>query len=367
VNPFEKRRKNLVAKLDVLEADAFLVTDIKNVRYLTGFTGSAAYLLVSGESQVLLSDCRYEVQLADECANLPVDIRDVSATLIDSSKRLSKSWGLRRLAIEAHRLTKVEFDQLQSELSAVELVETQGVVEDLRAIKDSVEIAAIRRSVAVNQTAFQNAVAAATAEQTEREFAYRLEHEMRLLGASGLAFDAIVGVGPRAALPHGRPTDVQLGSSDNFLVDWGANVDGYLSDLTRMVITREPSEKLVEIYAIVLEAQLAAIDAVGPGAKTNEVDGAARRVIEDAGFGEFFGHGCGHSFGLQIHESPFLSPSTAIELQAGMVLTIEPGIYLPGIAGVRLEDDLLVTENGCELLSNLPKDREQCLVRLGDG
>lgn len=367
MTPFKKRRDNLVSKLDALEADAFLITDIKNVRYLTGFTGSAAFLLVSGESQTLLSDCRYEIQLADECPDLPIDIRDVSSTLIDSVKRLAESAGWKRLAIEAHRLTKVEFDQLQEGLSAIHLVETQNVIEDLRAIKDTFEIAAIRRSVSVNQTAFQNAVAAATAKQTEQEFAYRLEHEMRLLGASGFAFDPIVGVGPRAALPHGSPTDVQLGSSDNFLVDWGANVDGYLSDLTRMVITRQPSDKLIEIYAIVLEAQLAAIDSVRPGAKTHEVDRAARSVIEDAGFGDYFGHGCGHSFGLQIHESPFLSPSTDIELQAGMVLTIEPGIYLPGIAGVRLEDDLLVTENGCEILSNLPKDREQCLVRLGDG
>lgn len=367
VNPFEKRRKNLVLKLDAVEADAFLVTDIKNVRYLTGFTGSAAYLLLSPQAETLLSDCRYESQLADECSDLPVDIRDVSATLIDSVKRLSDSAGWKALAIEAHRMTKVEFDQLQGSLANVRLIETQGQVEELRAIKDAGEIAAIRRSVSVTQSAFQNAVAAATSSQTELEFAYRLEHEMRLLGASGFAFDPIVGVGPRAALPHGSPTDVQLGSSDNFLVDWGACVDGYLSDLTRMVITSEPSEKLVEIYAIVLEAQLAAIAAVGPGVKTNVVDRAARSVIEGAGYGEYFGHGGGHSFGLQIHESPFLSPSTDIQLQPGMVMTIEPGIYLPGIAGVRLEDDLLVTENGCEILSNLPKDIEQCVVRLGDG
>ena len=365
MKPFQQRRQRLAESLAETGADGILISNIKNVRYLTGFTGSAAYLFLSPQQQVLASDARYSIQLEQECHGLEIDIRDVSSSLTDSAVRLVESFGWKKLAIESARLSKADFDELQSRMTGVKLIDTTQVVEQLRMIKDEIEIAAIRKSVQVNQLAFQNAVAAATHQQTEREFSFVLEAEMRKLGARRFAFDPIVGVGPRAALPHGRPTDVKLGSASNFLVDWGANVDGYLSDLCRLVITGEPEPKLVELYNTVLRAQAAAIAQIQPGIQARTVDAAARSVIEEAGFGEFFQHGSGHSFGLEIHEKPFLSPSSELILAAGMVLTVEPGIYLPGIAGVRIEDDVLVTESGCEVLSNLPKDLEQCVVRLG--
>lgn len=365
MSPYQKRRQQLVANLAETGADGMLISNIKNIRYLTGFTGSAAYLFLSSQQQILASDARYSIQLEQECSDLEVDIRDVASTLLDSTVRLVQSFGWETLAIESARLSKADFDELQSRLNGVRLIDTTQVVERLRMIKDETEIAAIRKSVQVNQTAFQNAVAAASPEQTEREFSFVLEAEMRKLGARRFAFDPIVGVGPRAALPHGRPSDVKLGSASNFLVDWGANVDGYLSDLCRMVITGAPEPKFVEIYDTVLRAQTAAIAQIQPGIEARTVDAAARSVIEEAGFGDFFQHGSGHSFGLEIHEKPFMSPSSDVILAAGMVLTVEPGIYLPGIAGVRIEDDVLVTDSGYEVLSNLPKDLEQCVVRLG--
>ncbi|MDB2686287.1 Xaa-Pro peptidase family protein [Mariniblastus sp.] len=365
MNRYQDRRRKLVACLADTGADGILISNLKNIRYLTGFTGSAAYLFLSPQQQILASDARYSIQLEQECPGLEIDIRDVASTLIDSAVRLVKSFGWKSLAVESARIYKADFDELESRMTDVQLIGTTQMVERLRMIKDDSEIAAIRKSIQVNQTAFQNAVAAATPKQTEREFSFVLEAEMRKLGARRFAFDPIIGVGPRAALPHGSPTDVKLGSASNFLVDWGANVDGYLSDLCRMVITSDPEPKFVEIYDTVLRAQATAIAQIQPGIEARTVDAATRSVIEEAGFGEFFQHGSGHSFGLEIHEKPFLSPSSDAILTAGMVLTVEPGIYLPGIAGVRIEDDVLVTDSGCEVLSNLPKDLEQCVARLG--
>ena len=361
----QTRRQRLSTKLANLSADGMLISNLNNVHYLTGFTGTAAFLFISPEQQILASDARYSIQLQQECPDLEIDIRDVDASLMDSAQRLIKSFGWRELAIESAHLTKANFDELQSRLPEIHLIDSTEAVERLRMIKDEQEIAAIRKSIQINETAFQNTVAAATAQQTEREFSFALEAEMRRLGAAGVAFDTIVGVGPRAALPHARPSDKTLGSASNFLVDWGANVEGYLSDLCRMVITGDPEPKLVEIYDIVLRAQAAAIAQIQPGIEARTVDQAARSVIKQAGFEEFFQHGTGHCFGLEIHEPPYLSPSSDVILTPGMVLTVEPGIYLPGIAGVRIEDDILVTDSGYEVLSNLPKALEQCIARLG--
>ena len=302
---YQNRRQRLADKLPKINADGMLISGIKNICYLTGFTGSAAYLLLSSQQQVLASDARYSTQLEQECPGLEVDIRDVASTLQTSAARLVKAFGWKTLAVESARLSKADFDNLQSRMTNVQLIDTAQVVERLRMVKDDSEIAAIRKSILINQTAFQNAVAAASRKQTEREFSFVLEAKMRKLGAQRFAFPPIVGVGPRAALPHAQPSDVQLGSASNFLVDWGANVDGYLSDLCRMVIIGDPEPKFVEIYDTVLRAQAAAIAQIQPGIEARVIDAAARSVIEEAGFGDFFQHGSGHSFGLEIHEQPF--------------------------------------------------------------
>ncbi len=363
--PIQQRRRKLRSSLKTIGASAFLVTNIKNVGYLTGFTGSAGYLIVTPKTEILLSDSRYTSQLQEQCPTLDVHIRDASSTMLESLQTVVKKAKFKTIAIESDSLSKSLFDQINAKLDSAELVSSSGVVEDLRAVKDKTEIAAIRKSIQVNQRAFEVIKAQLSPEQTERTVAHNLEHQMRSFGAKGCAFEPIVGVGARSALPHGVPSNVKIGESSFVLIDWGAEVDQYLSDLTRVIFTGKIPAKIRKIYEVVLKAQVAAIKKIKPGVNLKSVDAAARKVIENAGFGPQFGHGTGHSFGLEIHEQPFLSPRHEGTLKSGMVVTIEPGIYLPGIGGVRIEDDVLVTIDGCEVLSDLPKQIEQCTVDLG--
>tara|TARA_B110000495_G_scaffold195044_1_gene202098 strand:+ start:671 stop:1720 length:1050 start_codon:yes stop_codon:yes gene_type:complete len=348
-----------------MDVSALLISNIKNVSYLTGFTGSAGYLLITPNSQVLLSDSRYLAQLQDECAELDVDIRTAGSTMVDSVKRVAEDSKFNSLGFESTSLTKHEFDQLSSMTPKIDWVPSVGLVESARAIKDKIEIAAIRRSISLNQRAFEVIKHQLHPDQTERQIAHNLEHQMRSFGAQGCAFDPIVGVGDRSALPHGRPGNKKVGESPFLLIDWGAEVDRYMSDLTRVVFTGKVPAKFRKIYEIVLQAQSAAIKKIRPGVELKTVDSAARRVIESAGFGPNFGHGLGHGFGLEIHETPFISPIHEGKLFPGMVITIEPGIYLPNFGGVRIEDDILVTAEGCEVLSDLPREIEECTVDVG--
>jgi len=362
---FKQRLRKLKSKIKALGVSALLVTNIKNVCYLTGFTGSAGFLFVTDKTEILLSDSRYSSQLQDQCPGLAVDIRDAGSTILDSVERVSSQSKFSSVAYESESLTKAEFDRLVSKLTGTELVASDQLVESLRAIKDKTEIATIRKSIKVNQRAFEVIRSQLTPDQTELQIAHNLEHQMRAFGAKACAFDPIVGVGARSALPHGRPSEKRIGESPFVLIDWGAEVDQYMSDLTRMLITSKIPAKFRKIYEIVLKAQLAAIKIIRPGVSCKTVDAAARKVIEASGFGPQFGHGLGHGFGLEIHEKPFISPIQDGKLEVGMVVTVEPGIYLPEFGGVRIEDDILVTPDGHEVLSNLPKQIDECTVDLG--
>lgn len=362
--PYQQRRRKLRRQIKQQSASALLVTNIKNVGYLTGFTGSAGYLFVTPRSEILLSDSRYTTQLASQCPDLDVDIRDSGSTIMDSVERVATQSKFKSILYESDSMTKSEYDRLESKLASMELVSSTQLVENLRAIKDKSEIEAIRKSIHVNQRAFEVIRAQLTPEQTELQVAHNLEHQMRAFGASRCAFDPIVGVGARAALPHGFPTDTKMGESPFVLIDWGAEVDRYLSDLTRVIITGKIPPKFRRVYETVLKAQKTAIKKIRPGVSAKSVDRAARKVIENAGFGNYFGHGLGHSFGLEIHEQPYLSPIHDITLEPGMVLTVEPGIYLPNVCGVRIEDNILVTPDGHEVLSDLPTQIDECTVDL---
>lgn len=341
-----------------------LITDEHNVTYLTGFTGDSSYLLVTPKSATLLSDTRYTTQISEECPGLDVYIRDATSTKLGAVARFAKKSKLSQMAVEADSMSKSFYDQLESEVSFCELVSTNGWVEKLRSVKDKSELNSIRKSVAVNERAFEVIRSQLRGDQTEREIAHNLEHQIRAFGGARCAFDPIVGVGARAALPHGVPSSVKIEESFMVLIDWGAQVDLYASDLTRILVTGRIQPKFRQIYETVLKAQLAAIKQIKPGVSFQKVDRAARKVIEDAGFGKYFGHGLGHGFGLQIHETPFLSPIHDGVLEAGMVVTVEPGIYIPGWSGVRIEDDVLVTREGHEVLSTLPKQLDECVVDL---
>ncbi len=338
-----------------------------NIRYLTGFTGSAGSLIVLGDRSILVSDSRYEIQIGDECrgaiADGSIEVAICPADIERNEFAISQlnSTGATSIGYEHATISKSMFDYLAEKCDR-EPVRTDGWVEEARSIKNESEISAIRKSIDVNQRAYTSMLGQISGETTEREFAHNLEHSMRSLGASGVSFEPIVGVGPRAALPHGTPSDVQLGSDAFVLVDWGAKVDGYCSDLTRIFVIDHIPPKLREIYEIVLSAHSTAIRTIRPGVSVREVDAAARSVIESSGYGDYFGHGTGHSFGLEIHETPFLSPTREGILKENMVVTIEPGIYIPDSVGVRIEDDVLVTGDGYEILSNLPRELDECIV-----
>jgi len=364
MNRYLARRDRLRKLLRKQGVDGLLVTSFTNVTYLTGFTGDDSYLLVTGSGEVVLSDPRYTTQLGEECPGLELAIRPPGRAMLDTVKQVVGDSKLRRLGIEGQSMSVALRDQIAAAIEKVELKPISDLVEQLRVIKDKEEIAEIRTAVSYAERGFAALRATLRPDKTEREVAADLEHHMRLLGAKGASFTPIIAVGPRAALPHARPTDKKIGEDDFVLVDWGADGGLYKSDLTRVLVTGRISPKLERVYRVVLTAQEQAIAAIRPGIAAQEVDRVARDIISKEGFGRQFGHGLGHGIGLDIHEAPRLAANQRLELEPGMVVTVEPGIYLPGWGGVRIEDDILVTKTGYEVLTSVPKQWEDAIARL---
>ena len=358
----EQRRQKLRRLVKKANVDGILVTNFTNVTYLTGFSGDDSFLLVTRDKDILLSDPRYTEQLQEECPGLELAIRSPGVKMAAFLGKVIRESKTKQLAIESLSMTVSMCNFLKETLTTVELVPTEGLVEQLREIKDKSEIVAIRAAVDTAQRAFSVIRASLRDGQPEREVAHEIEQQIRWFGGSGCSFPPIVAVGPRAALPHAVPGDQEIGNSDFVLIDWGAHQNLYMSDLTRILVTGRISPKLERIYGVVLKAQQAAIEAVRPDAVMHDVDAAARNVIAKAGYGKRFGHSIGHGIGLEIHEGPRLAQNEYRPLKAGMVITIEPGIYLPGWGGVRIEDDLLVTRDGCEVLTTVPKELVDCVI-----
>lgn len=359
----QTRRDKLRRSMKKAGCDALLVTDVVNVTYLTGFTGDSSYLLVRKDGDVLFSDFRYTQQIEEECPGLDMEIRNRTTSLLDLLEKVVKKAGMQRLGIEADAVTVSLHGKITEKLSKLEVIATSGLVEELRMVKDRSEIAELRRAVDLAAKGFGVLRATLKPEKTEIQIRDELEYQIRCFGASDRGFPSIIAVGPRAALPHAVPTDRTVGSDNILLVDWGAKSGLYTSDLTRVLVTGKLTAKFERIYNIVLEAQKAAISAIRPGVTCEEVDTAARSVIENAGFGKKFGHGLGHGIGLQVHETPFMGKKCQTVMKPGMVVTVEPGIYLPGWGGVRIEDDVLVTRDGAEVLSEaVPKQLEDMVV-----
>ena len=342
--------------------DSMLVTDFVNVSYLTGFTGDDSYLLLTANDAIVLSDSRYDVQLKEECPEIDVVTRTSSVPMMQALARTARRCKTQNMAFEADTVSVALHGRLADALPKVKLSATEGWILRLREIKDADEVKEIRGSIRLAEKAFAVIRAQMRGSQTEREIAANLEQTIRQLGGKGCSFAPIVAVGPRAALPHANPTERRVEESDFVLIDWGATRGQYLSDLTRILATGRISPKLERIYGVVLQAQERAIAAIRPGAVMSAVDAAARKTIAKAGHAKHFGHGLGHGFGLEIHEQPRLSPNDDRPLQVGMVVTVEPGIYLPGWGGVRIEDDVLVTRTGCEVLTSAPKQMADCIV-----
>jgi len=354
---FRRRRQQVRKSLRTRRFDAVLVQAERNVTWLTGFSGDSTWLLLTLDSERLISDFRYITQLEEECPGVETLIRTSSTKLSDAVAMLVQAAGIERLGVEGHVITLELAETVKAALPKTSIESFAWEIEALRAIKDREEIAEIREAIRLAERGYDYFRAVLTPGKTERQLAAELEFALRQQGAQGLSFPAIVAVGDRAALPHYRPGNRLVSESPWLLLDWGARThSGYCSDLTRMLLTGKPDRKFEKIYRTVLEAQLAAIERIAPGVSCSDVDSAAREVIHAAGFGKYFDHGLGHGIGLEVHESPRLSKKVETILQAGMVVTVEPGIYLPGWGGVRIEDDVLVTRQGHEVLSSVPKD-----------
>ena len=339
--------------------DALLVSDLINVRYLSGFTGSnAALLIFAGTGRaVLATDSRYETQAARQAPDVEVAIeRACGRHLI--GRALAE--GARRVGFESHVVTVEAFDSLSAQLAdhaGAELVRASGTVEALREVKDAGEIAVLRRACAAADNALIELIERGGLRPGRTELAVARELEASMLdhGADGRAFETIVAAGPNSAVPHHRPTEAPLASGDFVKIDFGALAGGYHSDMTRTFVLGEPAAWQREVYDVVAAAQRAGCRALAVGATLSAVDAAARRIIEDAGYGGNFGHGLGHGVGLQIHEAPGINSSATGALRAGAVVTVEPGVYLPGRGGVRIEDTLLVGREP-ESLTAFPRE-----------
>ena len=357
-----QRVKKLRALLKRTGLPGVFISSPTNVTYLTGFTGDASLFIVTPEKAVLVSDARFTQQIEEECDGIEVAIRGSTGATIDLAGKIIRKLKVDSLGVEAGDMTLSMYEQLSERVGRTELVPIHGMVEKLRLIKDKSEIIAIRRAIRIAEKAIRAVVATMTLDRTEKQVSAELEYQIRCFGGKGCSFEPIVGVGPRGALPHAPPTDRQVGESDFVLIDWGANESLYISDLTRIFVTGRISPKLERVYGVVLNAQRRAIERIRPGVRMGKVDEAARSVIEKAGFGKKFTHATGHGIGLQVHEAPRIGADQAQTLQAGMVVTVEPGIYLPGWGGVRIEDDILVTRDGHEVLSSVSKELSDCQV-----
>ena len=339
--------------LEELELDALLVTRLVNVRYLTGFTGTNGQLVAARGAGVFLTDGRYEEQSERQVPDLDRQIypRGLARALEDRCRALE----VKRLGFESAGVTFKTWQEL-GRLEGVELIPTEDVVEKLRWVKDSEELRLIERAQAAADDAFERVTSKLTEGMTERDVAFELEIAMRDVGAEALGFPTIAAFGENAAEPHHGPTDRALGRGDVVKLDFGARVEGYHSDMTRTVAFGDPDPKLREIHALVLRAQEAGAAAVRAGARGGDVDAAARSVIHDAGYGDQFGHSLGHGIGLEVHEGPTLRDGGEDVLTEGTVVTVEPGVYVPGLGGVRIEDMVLVGSDGCRALPRTPKD-----------
>jgi Xaa-Pro aminopeptidase len=350
------RTDRLVELLEERGLDSLLVTDLTNVRYLTGFTGTNGAVVVTPEERLFFTDFRYVGQAREQV----LEYERVEAgrdMLGDLSSRLRG-----RAGFEDEHLSVAAHAKLSEKVGAdVELVRAGGLVERLRAVKDPAEVAAMRAAAELATAAYESLHERGLAGRTEREVAIQLVRFMEDSGAEGPSFPPIVAAGGHGALPHAVPRDVEIPRDTLVVIDMGAKVDGYCSDCTRTFATGSPADSALEIYDLVLRAQTEALAATSAGVANSEVDAVARRIIDAGGHEEHFGHGLGHGVGLQVHEAPRLGKTAEGVLETGNAVTVEPGVYLPGEAGVRIEDLVIVTGGEPEILTGFPKE----LVTIG--
>jgi len=350
------RAERLLEVLHERKLHALLVTDLVNVRWLTGFTGSNGAAVVGTDGTLrFVTDFRYLTQAAEQLAD--AWSREISTDLLEGVVKQLPDEGELRLGFDdAHLSVRDHAKLARIAREGIELVPAGGAVEGLRVVKDADELDRVRAAARLADEALTEVLGRGLAGRTERDVALDLEFTMRRLGAEAASFPPIVAAGAHGALPHAVPRDVEIPAGTLCVVDWGAQLDGYASDCTRTFATGTVDPRDREVYDLVLRAQEAALAAVRPGPTGREVDAVARAIIDDAGHGEHFGHGLGHGVGLEVHEGPRLSKQGEDALGAGMVVTVEPGVYVPGAVGVRIEDLVIVTDEGGEVVSSLSKE-----------
>ncbi|AZU63297.1 M24 family metallopeptidase [Neobacillus mesonae] len=333
--------------------DGVLITSPYNRRYISNFTGTAGVVLISTNHAQFITDFRYVEQAAKQCEGF--EVIKFSDTIPKEVAEQVKKLGIKKLGFEEDYLTYSLFKVYEEELKA-ELVPIAGVIEKLRLIKTDAEIKIIKEAADIADAAFKHILDFLKPGKTEMEVSNELEFFMRKAGATSSSFDTIVASGVRSALPHGVATDKVIEKGDMVTLDFGAYYKGYVSDITRTVAVGEPDSRLKDIYQIVLDAQLRCMDGLKPGLTGKQADALTRDYITEKGFGENFGHSTGHGIGLEVHEGPALSMKSDFVLEPGMVVTCEPGIYVPGLGGVRIEDDTLITNDHNEVLTHSTKD-----------
>ncbi|HVP00128.1 MAG TPA: Xaa-Pro peptidase family protein [Bryobacteraceae bacterium] len=350
----DQRRHALSARLAGLKVDGFLISSPANLRYLTGYAGSNGLLLLTAGDAHFFTDPRYAITAAQE---ISCKVHVETKALLVGAATLIKRKRLKKIGFESSWLRYEEYGKLKDELGLGAGLHPIGkVIEEQRMVKSAAELDLIRRSVITNSQAFAKTIRRVKPGVREVEIAAELDYQMRALGAEKAAFETIVAAGERSALPHAQPTTHRLGENELLLIDMGASQDGYASDMTRVAHAGTPPKRILKMYRAVLEAQLAAINAVRAGVTTGSVDAAARNVLKLYGLDRAFVHSTGHGLGLEIHEPPRIARKDKTELQAGMAITIEPGAYIEGLGGIRIEDTVLVTERGCEILTPTPKE-----------
>jgi Xaa-Pro aminopeptidase len=350
----DQRRRDIAARLPGLKADALLVTSSANIRYLSGFDGSNGLILLTPAETHFFTDPRYEIAAK---RNISGKVHVVKGPLVAAAARVVRRKRLKRIGFESGWTQYDAFQRLEEALPpSASLVPIGRIIEERRMLKSAEEIAIIRRSVDLNSAAYARVLKRIRPGVRELDIAAEIEFQMKVLGAEKPAFDTIVAAGPRAALPHAHPGSYRLGGNELLLIDMGASLQGYCSDMTRTVHLGKPPKKIRDLYNAVLEAQLAGIAAVRPGVTAGKVDAAARNVLKKHHLDKAFVHSTGHGLGLEIHEPPRLGRKDPTKLEAGMAITIEPGAYIEGFAGIRIEDTVLVTQNGCEVLTPSSKE-----------
>jgi Xaa-Pro aminopeptidase len=349
------RLKKLRGKLAEKEIDAILITQAENRRYLSGFHGTAGYLIITSKQAILATDFRYIEQAKAEAPDLK--IQRITGNTSDWLPALANDLKIKRLGFEGGDVTFNFHQKLSKALrkSMIKLVALDNLVEGLRAVKEPEEIEFITKASAITDAAFEYVEPKIKAGMTEKQIAWELEKALRERGSQSLPFDIIVGSGPNAALPHAKPSDRAINEGEPIVIDMGAKYRGYASDLTRTIYVGKADAKFKDIYSIVLKAQTSAISAIVKGMTGKEADAIARKVIERDGYGESFGHSLGHGVGLAEHELPYLSPSSKEKLANGMVFTIEPGIYLTGWGGVRIEDTVVMEKGKIKQITKARK------------